>query len=356
TMKYILLIINIFLSLSIFANDPDRQNIKNQFTFECAVDAYKTGSFERSKKLFEECSNSISTANFYLGVLSEKGWGTTKDYKKAFEYYSKLASLQTIGIKISYNGRTTETESPVALSKNNLGVLYLKGLGVPQDINKGIELLKDAADLGNIYKAQMALGAIYSSNDYVSFDFELAKKYYEKASNHNNHAGEADLCLGVLFFEKKINAEAEKWFKKAIDKGNNLAKNNLAFLYATERRNLQESEILMKQLTQEDQCNDTYWDTYGFIFYQQQKYSEAKNAFAKALSISPKNLDSLVNIGETCIKLEQNKEAIIFFTKAIDATSNKAEQEKLKKKIEKLQLTSPKEASSGKNDGTVTKI
>jgi len=355
-MKYSLLIINIFFSLSLFAISPELQNIEKQLTFESAVDAYKTGNFERAKKLFEQCSNSTSTANFYLGVLSEKGWGTTKDYKKAFEYYSKLASIQTVGIKVSYNGKTTEMESPVALAKNNLGLLYLKGLGVPQDINKGMELLKDAADLGNIYKAQMTLGAIYSSNDYVAFDFELAKKYYEKSSNnHNNHTGEADLCLGILFFEKKINAEAEKWFKKAINKGNNLAKNNLAFLYATERINLQESEILMKQLTQEDQCNDTYWDTYGFVLYQQQKYSEAKNAFAKALSISPKKIDSLVNIGETCIKLEQNKEAIIFFTQAIDATSNKAEQEKLKEKIKKLQFPAEAAPSRG-NDEAVTKI
>ena len=336
-MKYIFIIINIFFSLSLFADNLGSQNVINQLTLESAVHAYKNGSFERAKELFEECSNSFAAANFYLGVLYENGWGTAKDYKKAFEYYSKLASIPTIGIKISYNGKTTEMESPVALSKYNLGLLYLKGLGVAQDVNKGIELLKDAADLGNIYKAQMALGEIYYSNNYVPFDFELAKKYYEKASNHkNNTTGNADLCLGVLFLDKKINDEAEEWFIKAINKGNNLAKNNLAFLYAMERKNLQESEILMKQLIQEDQGNDTYWDTYGFILYQQEKYSEAKNAFAKALSISHNNFDSLFHMGETCVKLEQNKEAIMFYTKAINVTSNKAEQEKLKKKIEDI--------------------
>ena len=337
-MKYILLIINIFFSLSLFADNLESQNVKNQFIFECAIYAYKNRNFERAKELFEECSNSLAAANFYLGVLFENGWGTAKDYKKAFEYYSKLASLPTVKFEISHKGETTEIESTVALSKYNLGLLYLKGLGVSQDINKGIELLKDVADIGNIYKAQMALGQIYYSNNYVPFDFELAKKYYEKASNlKNDTTGEADLCLGVLFLDKKINDEAEEWFKKAINKGNNPAKNNLAYLYAMERKNLQESEILMKQLIHEDQGNDpSYWDTYGFVLYQQEKYSEAKNAFAKALSISHKEFDLLVHMGETCVKLEQNKEAIIFFTEAIGVTSNKAEQEKLKKKIEDL--------------------
>lgn len=336
-MKYIFVIINIFFSLSLFADNPEFQNVINQLTLESAVHAYKNGNFERAKELFEECSNSTATANFYLGVLFENGWGTAKDYKKAFEYYSKLASIKTVKITISYKGETTEIESPVALSKYNLGLLYLKGLGVAQDVNKGIELLKDAADLGNIYKAQMALGQIYYSNNYVPFDFELAKKYYEKASNHkNNTTGNADLCLGLLFLDKKINDEAEEWFEKAVNKGNSEAKNNLAYLYAMERKNLQEAETLMKQLIQENQGNDSYWDTYGFVLYQQEKYSEAKNAFAKALSISHKEFDLLVHMGETCVKLEQNKEAITFFTQAIGVTSNKAEQEKLKKKIEDL--------------------
>ena len=337
-MKYIFIIINIFFSLSLFADNLESQYVINQLTFESAVHAYKNRNFERAKELFEECSNSFAAANFYLGVLFENGWGTAKDYKKAFEYYSKLANRPTAKFEISYEGKTTEIESPVALSKYNLGLLYLKGLGVAQDVNKGIELLKDAADLGNIYKAQMALGQIYYRNNYVPFDFELATKYYEKASNHkNNTTGNADFYLGVLFLDKKINDEAEEWFKKAVNKGNIEAKNNLAYLYAMERRNLKESEILMKQLTQEDQGNDpSYWDTYGFILYQQEKYSEAKNAFAKALSISHNDFDSLVHMGETCVKLEQNKEAIMFYTTAIGVTSNKAEQEQLKKKIEDL--------------------
>lgn len=61
----------------------------------------------------------------------------------------------------------------------NLGEFYLKGIGVEQDIEKGISLYKEAAnhkDNDAIYQ----LARFYEEGKYVEKDIQTSKNYYEK--------------------------------------------------------------------------------------------------------------------------------------------------------------------------------
>jgi TPR repeat protein len=158
------------------------------------------------------------------------------------------------GNKLETKQGRTASQSPQDLFK--LGKRYVKGEDVPQDKNKGIQLIRDAAEqgyaeaqcfIGACYsvgngvkedkaegvkwfhkaakqgyaKAQSALGACYGTGNGVEKDKAEAVKWYRKAAEQGNAEGQ--FGLGLCYFEgegvKKDKAEAVKWFRKAAEQG-----------------------------------------------------------------------------------------------------------------------------------------
>ena len=92
---------------SVFADD-----------FQDAVDAYKRKDYKTAYKLFlplAEQGNAFAQAQFNLGAMYFKGDGVPQDYKEAVKWW-RLAA-----------------EQGLAQAQYNLGVMYGKGQGVPQD-------------------------------------------------------------------------------------------------------------------------------------------------------------------------------------------------------------------------------
>ncbi len=88
----------------------------------------------------------------------------------------------------------------------NLGLLYIKGQGVPLDHAKGIVLLRNAAEQ-NDTDAQYNLGWAYESGTGVPKDTQEAIKWYGRASDRGNAQAQAHLAgltagnsfWGILF-------------------------------------------------------------------------------------------------------------------------------------------------------------
>ena len=79
-------------------------------------------NYETSLSLYKMAESLNDTESlFYIGEHYLNGWGTEKNYTKAFEYFQK---------SISYNN----TEN--AKSWNSLGYLYYYGLGVEKNVDK----------------------------------------------------------------------------------------------------------------------------------------------------------------------------------------------------------------------------
>jgi len=83
-----------------------------------------------------------------------------------------------------------------AIAQNNLGVMYDKGLGVPQDYVEAVRWYQMAAEQGNAI-AQNNLGVIYDKGLGVPQDYVEAVRWYQMAAEQDN--GIAQIKLGVMY-------------------------------------------------------------------------------------------------------------------------------------------------------------
>ena len=68
-----------------------------------------------------------------------------------------------------------QSDEPLRLAES-----YLQGRGLPKSCPKGVEILREASNRGN-YKAQIKLGALYTTGNCVSVDRVQAYRYFTRA-------------------------------------------------------------------------------------------------------------------------------------------------------------------------------
>jgi TPR repeat protein len=83
-----------------------------------------------------------------------------------------------------------------AWAQNNLGVMYAKGRGVPQDDKEAIRWFRKAAEQGNA-NAQAALGVMYEEGRGVPQDFKEAIRWFRKAAEQGDAGAQA--MLGIMY-------------------------------------------------------------------------------------------------------------------------------------------------------------
>ena len=67
----------------------------------------------------------------------------------------------------------------------NLGLMYYKGQGVPQDYEEALRWFKEAAEQGDA-QAQYCLGLMYHKGQGVSQDYEEALRWYKEAAEQGD--------------------------------------------------------------------------------------------------------------------------------------------------------------------------
>jgi TPR repeat protein len=121
-----------------------------------------------------------------------------------------------------------------ARAQYNLGVMYAKGWGVPQDDIQAAILYRKAAAQGDS-AAQYDLGAIYKSGRGVPQDDTLALSWFHEAAEQGNLLAQSN--LGAMYETGRGVPEdatqAETWFRKAAEQGLRRAQSNLGLIYAT---------------------------------------------------------------------------------------------------------------------------
>jgi len=124
--------------------------------FQDGVDAYERKDYKTAYKLWLPLAEQgFAQAQFNLGVMYDKGLGVPQDYKEAVKWYRLSA------------------EQGEAYAQFNLGVLYAKGQGVPQDYKEAIKWYRLAAEQGH-HEAQTNLGAMYGKGQGVPQDYKEA--------------------------------------------------------------------------------------------------------------------------------------------------------------------------------------
>ena len=142
-------------------------------------------------------------------------------------------SKHGIGVKQDDQGAVTLMKTAVDLgntdAKNALALMYMQGRGLARDDEKAIELLKLAAEEGSV-SALYNLGYFF---DDISNDYESAARYYTAAASHKDP--NALNNLGVLYAEgrgvpKDLNEATYLW-ALAIHEGSERALGNILETY-----------------------------------------------------------------------------------------------------------------------------
>ena len=171
-------------------------------------------------------------ADRLLGIMYVKGLGVPQDYAMAMRWL-RLAA-----------------DKGLADAQNEVGVLYQQGRGVERNEAEAVKWFRVAADRGGFVVAQNNLADSYVLGIGVAQDFGEAFKWYRIAADQNSSY--AENVLGVAyehgFNVAQDDAEAFRWYRRAANRiydrpGNTWIHSpqyNIAAMYASGRGTAQD--------------------------------------------------------------------------------------------------------------------
>lgn len=158
--------------------DVKAQNNLGKVFYE---EAQNSQDYSQALEWFRQAAEQGYTeSQFYMGKMYSKGNGVTQDHKIANEWYVKACDKD--------NGKAC----------NNLAVMYIKGNGVTKSIDKAIDLYMKAS-LNGSSTADINLAGIYR-NTGIKQDYLKAQNWYKKALDKNDPNAQNELS----FIENEI--------------------------------------------------------------------------------------------------------------------------------------------------------
>lgn len=156
-------------------------------------------------------------------VLVAWGWS-------AFAQSKDVPSVQSI------SALKEQATNGDAKAQYNLGGLYYKGQGVPQDNIQAAAWFRKAADQGDAH-AQNILGWFYFNGWATKMDNAQAAMWFRKAAEQGDAESEYDLgfCYDRGWGVPKDHVQAAYWYRKAADQGHTTARGNLSEMQSEDR-------------------------------------------------------------------------------------------------------------------------
>lgn len=192
-------------------------DLKKQTTPEEQAATFKL--IQARLELFPEDPQGLTV----LGSAYYFGLGTPKDYKKAFELFTKAAKanyyLALINLAVMYkNGLGTEVNIPLAIQNANNAAKMPEDKKTREAFNILVNLANENPE--NI-DANSALGWHYATNKIVDLDYAKSFFYYERAAKAGG--GKSLFNLGHLYENglgvKKDIAKACQYYSRAAQAG-----------------------------------------------------------------------------------------------------------------------------------------
>ncbi len=136
-----------------------------------------------------------------------------------------------------------------AQSQFELGFMYERGRGVPQDYKESASWFRKSAEQGNA-SAQFYLGQMYDIGKGVPQDYQEAAMWYRKSAEQGGTL--AQLHLGFLYdFGQGVPADkvqAYKWYSLAAVSGNEIAPQRRKVAEARmAQQEIRKSEVLVNE-------------------------------------------------------------------------------------------------------------
>ena len=216
-------------------------------------------------------------AQVQLGVIYLRGDGVPKDDAEAMKWLRKAADQDN------------------ALAERYLAEMYFKGRGVEQNNMEAAKWLRMAADQGDA-ESEHNLAVLYSQGQGVPRNLKQAVEWMRKSAEQGFAAGQHGLGM---FYEagdgvEENPTEAAKWYRLAVAQSYVPAMNSLALLLATSTdsklKNPQEAIALATKAVAVS-GNPDYLDTLAAAYFADGQTDKAIEAEQKALAKSPDNED-----------------------------------------------------------------
>lgn len=163
---------------------------------EQGFQAFTAGNYEKALRLWLPLAEKDNhEAQYNLGILYMKGLGVEKDLQAAFKWY-KLSAR---------NGNTD--------AMYNLGIMYNQGKVVFRSPKDATKWWKKAAEMGNA-AAQFNIAVEYAYGRNLGKDVPLAISWWKKSARQG-HKGSRDALYRIytegLFDIEKDPKEASRW-------------------------------------------------------------------------------------------------------------------------------------------------
>jgi len=174
-----------------------------------------------------------SGAHFFYGFVCEK-----LAYMEPEEAIKRLYMKEAVEW---YESAANNVVSPYTRAKVALGKLYQKGYMMEPDIDKAIQLYREAADEGYA-DAMIKMGQLYEEGIGVNRSFEEACVWYQKVANMGIAKGMgafAHVAGNSLSDSIKVS-----WARKAAILGDPKGTNDLAFYYKYDYGNIEKNDIV----------------------------------------------------------------------------------------------------------------
>lgn len=158
--------------------------------------AFKAGNYEQALRLWRPIAEKDNAdAQYNLGILYMKGLGVEKNEKAAFIWYKRASA----------NGNTD--------AMYNLGTMYNQGRVVIRSTKDAVKWWKKSAELGNA-SGQFNLGVVYAYGRRVKQNTAEAIKWWKKSAQQGNKDARAALYQTYTegLFDIPVDLkEAKRW-------------------------------------------------------------------------------------------------------------------------------------------------
>ncbi len=194
--------------------------------YQKGVSFYHASNFQDAADYFIQAAiEQYPAAYLYLSCIYQQSLFENKKQRAYF--------LQMTAKNIHWFQTQANKENASGLAQNNLGYIYDKGIGVPQNHSEAARLFKLAADQG-MALAQYNLGYFYQNGlGVVEQNYKEAARLFKLAADQGFASAQNNLAylyqngLGV----EQNYTEAARLYKLAADQGLAVTQYNLGYLY-----------------------------------------------------------------------------------------------------------------------------
>jgi tetratricopeptide (TPR) repeat protein len=125
-------------------------------------------------------------------------------------------------------------------------------------------------------------------------------------------------ALGDGYHSLSKHEESDASYDRAlkIKPNNALVLNNYAYYLSLRKQQLDKAAEMSARSLKLEPGNPSYLDTYGWILYQQGKYSEARKYIEQALAASGENGTLLDHLGDVVFKMGETDKALAYWLRA----------------------------------------